>query len=137
MMPAQDDIFVVNGFYSVMASKYTEPGASIHYFCVEWDATVTSWAEFRSDVLGSTDPSLASASSMRSRIMRDWQSLGLATEPGISSNGVHGSASSFEGLVERMNWLGAKVEEDATARAMIAAGVSKETIRMWAKDPQV
>jgi hypothetical protein len=136
-MPAQDDIFVINGFYSVMATKYTEPGASIYYFSVEWDAAATSWADFRSEVLGATDPGLASTTSMRSRIMRDWQSLGLTAAPGISANGVHGSASPFEGLVERMNWLGARLDEDATARAMIAAGVSKEKIRAWAKDPQV
>ena len=36
-----------------------------------------------------------------------------------------------------MNWLGAVLEEDAFGAAMLSAGISKDTIMKWSKDPQV
>ena len=50
---------------------------------------------------------------------------------------MHGSASPFEGLSERLNWLGGTVDEDETALALMAAGVKKPTLLSWTKDPQV
>jgi hypothetical protein len=37
-------------------------------------------------------------------ILRDWENLGLAYVPNVGDNGVHASASPFEGLAEKMNW---------------------------------
>ena len=136
-MPPVDDIYVINGFYSAMRSKYVRPGASIYYFSVEWNASMMSWAEFRSDVLGATDPERANVGSMRWQIMQDWATLGLLSKPDMTDNGVHGSASPLEGLVERMNWLGATLDGDDTAQAIISAGVSKDKIKEWSKDPEV
>lgn len=135
-MPPVDDIYVINGFYSAMRSKYVRPGASIYYFSVEWNASMMSWAEFRSDVLGATDPERANVGSMRWQIMQDWATLGLLSKPDMTDNGVHGSASPLEGLVERMNWLGATLDGDDTAQAIISAGVSKDKIKEWSKDPE-
>ena len=36
-----------------------------------------------------------------------------------------------------MNWVGAKLEEDAFGAAMLKAGIPAETIMAWTKDPQV
>ncbi|EOD21468.1 hypothetical protein EMIHUDRAFT_241149 [Emiliania huxleyi CCMP1516] len=121
MAPA-DDIYVINGFYSSMRRKYTAPGASVYYFSVEWDSSLMSWAEFRGEVLGATDPERASVGSMRWQIMQDWAALGLVAKPDVGDNGVHGSASPFEALVERLNWLGASLDTDETARAIVSAG---------------
>lgn len=55
----------------------------------------------------------------------------------MGDNGVHASASPFEALAERMNWVGAKLEEDAFGAAMIKAGIPVDTIMAWTKDPQV
>uniref|UniRef100_A0A7S3W520 Uncharacterized protein n=1 Tax=Emiliania huxleyi TaxID=2903 RepID=A0A7S3W520_EMIHU len=136
MAPA-DDIYVINGFYSSMRRKYTAPGASVYYFSVEWDSSLMSWAEFRGEVLGATDPERASVGSMRWQIMQDWAALGLVAKPDVGDNGVHGSASPFEALVERLNWLGASLDTDETARAIVSAGVSRDRIGEWSKDPQV
>jgi len=127
MAPA-DDIYVINGFYSSMRRKYTAPGASVYYFSVEWDSSLMSWAEFRGEVLGATDPERASVGSMRWQIMQDWAALGLVAKPDVGDNGVHGSASPFEALVERLNWLGASLDTDETARAIVSAGVSRDRI---------
>merc|ERR1719181_1677545 len=55
----------------------------------------------------------------------------------MGNNGVHASASPFEGLAERLNWLGADLKTDNFGQALLAAGLSEETILAWTKDPQV
>ncbi|KAL1528534.1 hypothetical protein AB1Y20_009877 [Prymnesium parvum] len=130
-------IFVINGFYMAMREKYTKPGASIHYYLVEWDPSKLSWEEFRSKVLGATDPTTASDSSLRKAIYKNWKALDLKSEPNVGDNGVHASASPFEALAERLNWLGAKLEDDPFGKAMLESGIPKDTIMKWTKDPQV
>ena len=43
-------IYVFNGFFMSMRSKYTVPGESIHYYSVEWKSEGLSWADFRGQV---------------------------------------------------------------------------------------
>lgn len=62
-------------------------------------------------VLGPTDPSLAPEGALRRTIKDQWEALGLGYEPTVGDNCVHASASPFEGLAERMNWLKVKPEE--------------------------
>eukprot|EP00322_Chrysochromulina_rotalis_P002392 CAMPEP_0115881318 /NCGR_PEP_ID=MMETSP0287-20121206/28368_1 /TAXON_ID=412157 /ORGANISM="Chrysochromulina rotalis, Strain UIO044" /LENGTH=293 /DNA_ID=CAMNT_0003337243 /DNA_START=1 /DNA_END=880 /DNA_ORIENTATION=+ len=120
-----------------MRSKYTSPGASLYYYSVQWDASAMSWADFRASVLGATDPAAAAAGSMRNEILQRWEALGLPSKPNVGDNGVHGSASAFEGLAERLNWLGATLDDDDTGRALLDAGVKRDTLMQWTKDPQV
>jgi hypothetical protein len=61
--------------------------------------------DFRGKVLGPTDPKDGPAGSLRATILKDWKQLGLQSPPNVGDNGVHASASPFEGLAERMNWL--------------------------------
>jgi len=133
----KESIFVINGFYMAMREKFTKPSASIYYYLVEWDPAKLSWEDFRGKVLGATDPSTAADGSLRKEIFAKWQPLGLASEPNVGDNGVHASASPFEALAERLNWMGASLEEDPFGKAMIAAGIPKATIMEWTKDPQV
>merc|ERR1719461_1932516 len=120
-----------------MREKYTAPGKSIFYYTVEWDPAKLSWEDFRVKVLGGTDPATASEGSLRRAILEDYKDLGLSSEPNVGDNGVHASASPFEALCERMNWLEGKASEDKFGKAMIAAGISETTIKTWSKDPQV
>ena len=137
-MPSDDQsIYVINGFYASMRSKFTSPGSSIYYFSVSWDAADLSWEDFRARVLGATDPETAAAGSMRANVLKEWESLGLASKPNVGDNGVHGSASPFEGLAERMNWLGATLDDDPTGHALLEAGVKRDTLLGWTKDPHV
>ena len=69
-MPSDSEhVYVINGFYAAMRSKYTSPGSSVYYYSVEWNAAELSWSDFRSEVLGATDPETAVAGSMRREIM--------------------------------------------------------------------
>lgn len=131
------EIFVLNGFFMSMRAKFVAKGSSIYYYVVEWDAAALSWKDFRAKVLGPTDPADAPADSLRGKILHDWQALGLAAKPNVGDNGVHASASPFEALAERANWLRASIEDDAFGKRLLAAGISKKTILDWSVDPQV
>jgi hypothetical protein len=50
---------------------------------------------------------------------------------------VHASASPFEALAERCNWLGADFATDPYGAELVAAGVPVETLKAWSVDPQV
>merc|ERR1719427_180707 len=98
----------------------------IYYLKVEWSPSDLnlSWEKFRLNVLGTTDPSQADKGSIRGRIYQDWEQLGLEAQPNTGLNGIHGSASAFEALIERMNWCGDKLEEDPFGRQILNAGVT-------------
>ncbi|CAE7831086.1 unnamed protein product [Symbiodinium microadriaticum] len=120
-----------------MRSKFVRPGSSIHYYVVEFDSSLLSWSDFRGNVLGPTDPTEAPADSIRGTILSQWQSLNLAAAPSTGDNGVHASASPFEGLAERLNWLCSECASDPFGAKLLAAGVPIETIKAWSVDPQV
>jgi len=128
--------YVFNGFFMSMRSKFVAAGASIYYYVVEWDSKL-KWEDFRGSVLGPTDPATASKDSLRGAILAGWKDLGLSSEPNTGDNGVHASASPFEALAERMNWLGDRIERDAFGKVLLKAGIPAATIRDWSKDPQV
>jgi predicted ribosomally synthesized peptide with SipW-like signal peptide len=88
-------------------------------------------------VLGATDPATAAPGSVRRAILDSWEALGLAQVPNVGDNGVHASASPFEALAERMNWLGATCETDAFGAACVASGVPAATLAAWTQDPTV
>jgi len=130
-------IYVFNGFFMSMRSQFTAPGVSIHWYTVEWDENKLSWEDFRGKLLGPTDPKDAPADSLRGTILKDWKALGLKSEPNTGDNGVHASASPFEAMAERMNWLETKCRDDNFCKAMVAAGISEARIAEWSVDPQV
>lgn len=132
-----DGIYVVNGFYMDMRKMYTKPGQGITYFVVKWQAKQLPWADFRGKVIGATNPDEAKDGSIRRAIFDNWQALGLETQPNTGENGVHASASSFEGLCERCNWLGAALSTDPFGMALVAHGVPQQTIQAWMTDPPV
>jgi len=132
-----DEYFVMNGFYMSMRSAYTTPPAKIHYYTVKWTTDSLSWEDFRGEVLGATNPTVASSGSLRRNIFENWKSLGLDHVPNTGDNGVHASASPFEALAERNNWLGVEIAHDEFGKGMLATGLSEATIKNYAQDPQV
>jgi diadenosine tetraphosphate (Ap4A) HIT family hydrolase/nucleoside diphosphate kinase len=128
---------IFNGFFMEMRSGYVVPGKSIFYYVVTWDPKKLAWSEFREKVCGVTDPAQSDAGSLRGQVFKDWKDLGLEAEPNVGENAIHASASPFEGLSERMNWLNFKCEIDSFGAKMLEAGISMKTIKEWCKDPQV
>lgn len=56
-------------------------------------------------------------------------------KPNVGDNGVHASASPFEALAERANWVSKPIEQDAYGKAMIDSGIPLDTIKAWSSDP--
>jgi len=135
--PGKQPIYVFNAFFMSMRNEFTKPGRSIHWYTVEWDEATLPWADFRGKVLGETDPSSSPPGSLRRKIYDDWKALGLPGQPNVGDNGVHASASPFEALCERMNWLEVRCNRDSYCRALTKAGVTEDTIKAWSVDPQV
>merc|ERR1712232_851248 len=95
------------------------------------------WADFRNHFLGATDPAAAPADSLRGALFTDWERLGLSARPWIGENGIHASASPFEALSERRNWLGQSLHEDPFGRQLLSAGLARDMLEAWMRDPQV
>lgn len=129
--------YIFNGFFMDMRAGYVLPGKSIYYYVVTWDPKKLSWAEFREKVCGATDPATADKGSIRGQIFAKWQDLDLKKEPNVGENSLHASASPFEGLSERMNWLGFKAEKDAFGVAVLETGLPMKVLKDWCKDPQI
>jgi nucleoside diphosphate kinase len=134
--PALSSKFVLNGFYAGMRSKFTDPAAQIHWYVVEFPTSALTWANFRGQILGATDPVTAESGSLRRTIFDEWKALGLASEPNVGDNGVHASASPFEALAEQLNWLDTPVADQPFGAAALG-NIPAATIEAWTKDPQV
>merc|ERR1719224_270519 len=117
-----------------MREKFTLADAKIQYFVVEWPADSLSWEDFRGKVLGATDPATAEDGAVRKMILDKWEELGLKSVPNVGDNGVHASASPFEAMCERANWLSVALEDDPFSQGLMAAGMSKEMVAEWTKD---
>jgi hypothetical protein len=133
----EKSLYVFNAFFMAMRSKFVGEGSGIHSYEVQWDPKDLSWEKFRGELLGPTDPAAAPEGSIRKTILDNYKDLGLESVPNKGDNGVHASASPFEGLAEKSNWLGADVETDSFGKALLEAGLSKETIASWSVDPRV
>jgi len=133
----KESIYIFNGFFMSMRSKFTAPGTEIYYFVVQWDPATLSWSDFRNEVLGPTDPVTAPADSLRGQILGKWEELGLKEIPNVGDNGMHASASPFEALAERCNWLSVPVAEDPFGRKLMDAGMTEAAFKAWSVDPQV
>jgi len=53
-IPGKTPIYVFNGFFMSMRSKFVTKGTSIHYYVVDFDSAVLPWSDFRGKVLGAT-----------------------------------------------------------------------------------
>mmetsp|Transcript_14676 Transcript_14676/g.16785 ORF Transcript_14676/g.16785 Transcript_14676/m.16785 type:complete len:338 (+) Transcript_14676:51-1064(+) len=129
--------YVFNAFFMSMREKYVAPGSSIHCYIVQWDPSKLSWHAFRNKFVGSTNPAEAPEGSIRRTILENHKMLGLKDKPNKGDNGVHASASPFEGLAEKRNWLSLDVETDSFGRLLLQNGISKDNIASWSVDPHV
>lgn len=135
-MEGKDPVYIFNGFFMSMRTKFTAPGLSIYYYAVEWDAAALSWEDFRGKVLGPTDPAEAPADSLRGIVMADWEKLGLTAEPNVGDNGVHASASPFEGMAEATTGWRCRSPRTGSARPCLMRGSQRSGSRPAASTPR-
>lgn len=118
-----DGVFVLNGFYPSIREIYTEEGAGIRCFLMEFDGETLPWKVFRANVIGATDPIKAAAGSIRGELLRRQHEFGLQLSS--RDNVIHASASPFEALMERLIWLpGFDPAVDPLVKAVAGAGVT-------------
>ena len=91
-----------------------------------WDPARLSWASFKNDVIGATDPSQANEGSIRKKLLDQWDPLGLPEQPNGTDNGVHASAGPLEALKERLLWCGFDLEKDPTGSRLVQLAVWDE-----------
>lgn len=132
----KEPVYVMNGFFMSMRQNFVAEGASIYYFVVEWDSKDLSWADFRGAALGPTDPADAPEDSLRGMFLKNWEAYGLTSVPNVGDNAVHASASPFEALAEKMNWVGMSASEDEFGKAVLQM-LDNKTLTEWSRDPQV
>jgi len=130
-------IYCVNGFYLAMRSRFVNKDATIKYYLLEWEEAMFSFESFRKLIIGVSDPSRADPGSLRGTIFSEWRSLDLRQEPNVLHNAIHASASAFEGLVERINWLKRPVATDPFGSQLITAGVPLQCIKDWCSNPLI
>lgn len=131
------ELYVFNAFFMSMRAKFVVEGTSIHTYEVQWNPAKLSWSDFRNNLLGPTDPAEGPEGSIRKTILDKYEALGLKSVPNKGDNGVHASASPFEGLAEKNNWLEISIADDAFGASLLAAGLTEETIKAWSVDPRV
>lgn len=99
-----DFVYVFNGFLEHLEESFHQPDATMHYFIIEWDESVTTWPMMLSDIIGNRSPQHAKSFSLRSSLNEHWESLGLSNELNECLNGVYFSNSAFDAMVDRSIW---------------------------------
>ncbi len=122
----KEGIYGINGFYPALREVFTAAGNQVIWYHARFNPKEVSWATFRQNIIGATDPQKAVAGSLRSELYHRYDQFDLSNQPSMSENGVHASAGPLEGLRERQVWLGAQVEDDDLGKLLIEKGVDLE-----------
>lgn len=106
-----------------------------------WDAKDKPWHDFSLKFIGISDPAQADFNSLRGHLYWQWKRYKLQVKPSRADNIVHASASPYEGLIERRNWLGVTMEEDSFGKEWLENDLGNHLVRMdggdWMSNPEV
>ncbi len=125
------NVYIINGFYMAMRGKYVAKDASIHAYIIQWNESALTWKDFRSKVIGSTNPANAEKDSIRNTIFHRFQELGLTEQPDTGNNAIHASASPLEALAERCNWCSQAIQQDQFGTMLLGKGIPEASITEW------
>jgi hypothetical protein len=131
-------VAVLNPFHAAQLAHFTaERKAIVCLLC----SSPRAWKDLRTDLIGATNPSKASASSFRAKLLQNKDKLGLA-EVSQGMNGIHMSAGPLEGMVEVRRFFSDKGSELSYAdtgfgKSLKAAGASAEQIEKLAANVTV
>ena len=123
------DCYCINAFYPAMEENFYNPKTDITYYVLEFDPSQVSWAQFRKNILGSTDSSKADPDSFRGRL---YAAYGPALAYPGRDNFVHGSAGPVEGFIERIiHEADFDMASSPVGRYLSGRGVSLEEFKAW------
>ena len=125
-------LFCINGFYLAMRAQYLTPKASIYCYTVEWEDDLMTWNTFQRDIIGATNPDMASENSLRDQLNHKWMELNVKGPLNIQNNGIHVSSSAFEAMVERSIWFQQSLKKDENfGKRLLSEGIPVQTLRDW------
>jgi hypothetical protein len=150
-----EPVFCINGFFMSMRAEYILYASPITYFLVEWSSGTTSgsgnskstsgdrdkseeelsWKAFNKMTIGADNPLDAHSDSLRASINSHWESLHLSAPLDMKDNAVHASASAFEALAERTQWLDAPTFSDPLGYSLNVLGVTPSLLAEWLTNP--
>jgi hypothetical protein len=128
-------VIILNGFHPRQLSFFTADDAVCAFLHA---SSPTDWEVLRSELIGATDPSKATAESLRGTLYADPAAFGL-TSVNSNFNGVHMSAGPLEGLGELDRFFGEvqPLTDWSFARTLAAAGASADTISALLENPVI
>jgi hypothetical protein len=128
-------VVILNGFHPRQLSFFTATDAACAFLHA---SSPTDWEVLRSELIGATDPSQATARSLRGILYADPASFGLTTV-NSNFNGVHMSAGPLEGLGELDRFFGEvqPLIDWSFARTLAAAGASTDAIIGFLENPVI
>ncbi len=97
---AGETLYMLNGFHPLQLQHFIKPGRSIVVFAIRGNI---DWSVARNQFIGKTNPSDAASGSLRNRLLKNQEALGLELVS-AGMNGFHLSAGPLEGLVELMRY---------------------------------
>ena len=128
-------VVILNGFHPRQLGFFTATDAVCAFLHA---SSPTDWEVLRMELIGATDPSKATARSLRGTLYADPGSFGL-TAVNSNFNGVHMSAGPLEGLGELDRFFGEvqPLTDWSFARTLAAAGASTEMITGLLENPVI
>jgi len=127
------NLYAINAFYPSMEAIFYHPETVLHYHVVEFDSLQISWKEFRQNVLGKTNASVADPESFRGKLYGDYP----VEFPG-RDNYVHGSAGPLEGFVERtIHEDGFEMTTNPVGAYLAEQGVTLQSFVRWKKNQSI
>jgi hypothetical protein len=128
-------VVILNGFHPRQLSFFTADDAVCAFLR---GSSPTDWEVLRSELIGATDPSQATARSIRGTLYADPASFGL-TSVNPNFNGVHMSAGPLEGLGELDRFFGEvqPLTDWSFARTLAAAGASTDAVTGFLENPVI
>jgi hypothetical protein len=128
-------VVILNGFHPRQLSFFTATDAACAFLHA---SSPTDWEVLRTELIGATDPSQATARSLRGTLYADPASFGL-TAVNSNFNGVHMSAGPLEGLGELDRFFGEvkPLTDWLFARTLAAAGASTDAITGFLENPVI
>lgn len=117
--------YIINGFVQNLLQDLINPSARMKYFIVRFDKNILSWKDFRSQIIGETNPVDAAISAPNS-IRGMLYNLGYDVD--YKNNGIHASASPFEALYEQLLWIkGFKMSDSLLGKELIDKGLNRKS----------
>ncbi len=129
-------IFITNGFYPAIQTKYTNKDSGIIALNIELPNNM-SWNDFR-ELIGNTDPQKAKKGTLRRHLLDIASSIGITVN--ILDNAVHASASPFEALREIYLWgkfIDKNYKLEPLFITLVENGIKEQNINIWFNNPLI